>query len=197
MRRLGDLGEIAGFELRHAAAAGIDDLRLDAVAGEHGLHRLADARVVVVDETGRVEHRLAPGGGRGRVDRRRVAAGAHHKGAAVIFRQRGVAVDIGDLFEIGRVSRLSRSLPQFASGATKPRERAVAVGLAEFAARPAHAPFLVLDRAVAQHDMREIEIEFVRRHIGALRHEAHVAQRAGIGDLLVIADRHPVELAGR
>ena len=34
--------------------------------------------------------------------------------------------------------------------------------------------------------MRKIEVEFVRRDIGALCHEAHVAQRAGIDDRLEI-----------
>ena len=33
------------------------------------------------------------------------------------------------------------------------------------------------------------------RHIGALRHEAHVAQGAGLGDLAEFAARHFVELA--
>ena len=45
---------------------------------------------------------------------------------------------------------------------------------------------LGLDRAVAQHQMREIEIEFMRRHIGTFRHEAHVAERAGIDDRLEV-----------
>ena len=55
----------------------------------------------------------------------------------------------------------------------------------------------MLDRAVAQHQMREIDVELVRRHIGALRHEAHVAERAGVGDLAVVVDCDAVELAGR
>ena len=45
--------------------------------------------------------------------------------------------------------------------------------------------------------MREIEIEIVRRHIGALRQEAHVAQRAGVDDALEIAGLYVVQLARR
>jgi hypothetical protein len=43
--------------------------------------------------------------------------------------------------------------------------------------------------------MGKIEIEFMRRHVRALRHEAHVAERAGIDDGLEIAARHRIELA--
>src|SRR5262249_12858552 len=38
---------------------------------------------------------------------------------------------------------------------------------------------------------------FVRRHVGTLGHEAHVAERAGLLDLGVALLRHAVELAGR
>ena len=79
------LGEIAGLELRHLAALRVDHLGRDAVAGEHRAGRLADIRVVVVDEAGGVDDRLAPGGRSGLVNRRRRAAGAVDKGAAVIF----------------------------------------------------------------------------------------------------------------
>ena len=131
------------------------------------------------------------------IDLGRVALGARYEGAAVVFRQVGVAIDIGDLFE----KRPGQLVVALAAPIRQRREKArqcsVAVGLAQFAARPADPPLFVLDRPVAQHDMRKIEVEFVRRHIRALGHEAHVAQRAGVGDLLVVADRHAVELAGR
>ena len=42
--------------------------------------------------------------------------------------------------------------------------------------------------------MRKIDIEFVRRNVGALGHKAHVTERAGIRDLLVIGRCHCVEL---
>src|SRR5690349_4567152 len=43
--------------------------------------------------------------------------------------------------------------------------------------------------------MREVYIELVRRHVRALRHEAHVAERAGVSDLSVVGRRNRVELA--
>src|SRR5262249_17514596 len=54
-----------------------------------------------------------------------------------------------------------------------------------------------LDGPVPQHEMREVEGPFVRRHVRALGHEAHVAERAGLFDLAVVRLRHPVEFAGR
>ena len=50
---------------------------------------------------------------------------------------------------------------------------------------------------MTQHEMGEIERPFVRRHIGALGHETHVAERAGFLDLRVVFLLHAVELAGR
>jgi hypothetical protein len=72
---------------------------------------------------------------------------------------------------------------------------AIAVGLDELALRQRDASFLALDGPVAQHRVRKVDIELVRRHIGALRHEAHVAQGAGVGDLPVVGRRHRIELA--
>ena len=124
VRRLGDLGEIAGLQLRHAAAAGIDDLGLDAVAGEHRARRLADARIVVVDETGGVEHRLAPGGRRVAVDRAAGCGGrALTKVRPLYFGRAALRSTSVTFSSSGRVSLLSRLLPQLASGATKARQR--------------------------------------------------------------------------
>src|SRR2546423_1304547 len=83
-------------EQRHAAAAGIGHRRLDAILGEDRARRLADLRVIVVDEARREEDGLPLAeGGRGFIDRRRAALRAHRKGAAVEFRQRRLAVDAG------------------------------------------------------------------------------------------------------
>ena len=43
--------------------------------------------------------------------------------------------------------------------------------------------------------MRKVDVELMRRHIGALRHEAHVAEGAGVDDLLEVRARDRVELA--
>ena len=113
----------------------------------------------------------------------------------MIFRQRGVAVDARHLFEQRtgqRVVAVARPIGERRDHASQPP---VAVGLDQLALRQRNASLAVLDRPIAQHHMREIDIELVRRHIRALRHEAHVAERAGVGDFLVIGRRHRVELA--
>ena len=55
------------------------------------------------------------------------------------------------------------------------RNLAVAVGFGELAVGERHHALFRLDRAVAQHQVREIEVETVWRHVGAFRQEAHVA----------------------
>ena len=74
---------------------------------------------------------------------------------------------------------------------------AVAVGVGELAVDKADAVLARLDRAMTQHQMREIDRPFVRRHVGALGHEAHVAKRAGLFDLGVVRLLHAVDFAGR
>src|SRR5262249_23897963 len=146
--------------------------------------------------TGGVEHRLAAGSGGAPVDCRRRPLRPRDKGAAKVFRQLSVAVDIGDFFQ-------HRPGQRVVAGATPNRPRrhvfrqlAIAVGLAELTPGETHPALFELDRAVAQDHMREIDIELVRRHVRAFRHEAHVAERAGIGDLLILSGRHRIELTG-
>ena len=45
--------------------------------------------------------------------------------------------------------------------------------------------------------MREIEVEGMRRHIGAFGHKAHVAEGAGLDDFCVILLVDAIDLAGR
>src|SRR5204862_1115771 len=54
-----------------------------------------------------------------------------------------------------------------------------------------------LHRAMAQYEVREVDVPGVRRHVWALGHEAHVAERAGLFDFGVSLLRHAVDLAGR
>ena len=68
----------------------------------------------------------------------------------------------------------------------EPRDLAIAIGLGQFTLRQLRLALLGLDRPGAQHQMRKIEVEFMRRHIGAFRHETHVAERAGIDDRLEV-----------
>ena len=73
---------------------------------------------------------------------------------------------------------------------------AVAVGIGQLAMPPRNPSLLEFDRAVAQHQMGKVDIELVRRHIRAFGQKAHIAQRARIGDLLVIGRDHAIDLAG-
>ena len=80
---------------------GIDDLGLDAVLGQHRARGRADAGVVVVDEAGGVEHRLAlPKAGAAALTagalRARRGSRRSRRG---YFGRRGVAMDAGDLLE--------------------------------------------------------------------------------------------------
>jgi hypothetical protein len=64
---------------------------------------------------------------------------------------------------------------------------AVSVGRGQcFVAELRRRAFLELDRLGAQHQVREIEVPGVRRHVRALRHVADVAQVALVDDLPVV-----------
>ncbi len=122
------LGEVAALELGHAAATRIDDPGLDPVAGQDKAARLADTRIVVVDEARRIEHRPAAVRRRLGVDRGRGLLGPQGKGLAVELGQHrlqgrageGVAGVAGP---VGQARRQRRQL-------------AVAVGLAELGTQP-------------------------------------------------------------
>ena len=73
-----------------------------------------------------------------------------------------------------------------AKAGCNPRHAGIAVGLGQLLGAERRAVFLEFRCPVAQHQVREIQVELVRRHIGALGHEAHVAERAGIHDRLEI-----------
>src|SRR6185312_8141917 len=76
-------------------------------------------------------------------------------------------------------------------------EAAGAISVGKLALDEADALLARLHRAMAQHQVREVEIPGVGRHIGTLGHEAHVAERAGLLDLGEALLRHAVDLAGR
>ncbi len=71
---------------------------------------------------------------------------------------------------------------------------AIAIGLGQLRFQSAAQTLLILHRAIAQHQMGKIQIEFMRRDIGAFHHEAHVAQGAGIHDRLKIFRVNRVQL---
>ena len=83
---LRDLGDVALLELWHAAALRVNHAGLDAVVGQDRACRHANVRVVVVDEAGRVEHRLSSEARRLPVYLRRLFLVAQSEGAAVELR---------------------------------------------------------------------------------------------------------------
>ena len=52
--------------------------------------------------------------------------------------------------------------------------------------------FALLGRAIAKHQVREVEIEFVRWDIMTFRQETHVAERAGVDNRLEVFAIHSV-----
>jgi hypothetical protein len=115
----------------------------------------------------------------------------------VVLRQRGVAIDTGDFFHHRPGQPVVAIAGPVGERCDFAGELAVAVGAGQLALRKRHAAFLLLNRSITQHQVREIDIELVRWHIGALRHEAHVAERAGVGDLLKGGLWHAIQFAGR
>src|SRR5262249_27806994 len=107
-----------------------------------------------------------------------------------------VAMDVGDLLHHGPgdlVAALHRPIGQWRDGIA---ELAVAIGPRELA-RHAVAALAAgeLGIAVAQHQMREVEIELMRRHVGTFGHEAEVAERAGLDHAREVLALHVMQLA--
>ena len=57
-------------------------------------------------------------------------------------------------------------------------------------------PFFVLDRLGAQHEMRKVNIPWMRGNIRALRHEAHIAEVAAVRHLPEFLLLHAIQFAG-
>ena len=193
-RGLGDFADQPLLQLRHAAAMRMHDFRLDAIFRQHGERRLADGRIVIIAVAGGVEHGLATLGRTSFVARGRIGGDLGFERRARIFRQFGVAVEAGD-FLLKAAQRAAPARRPIGGAGDESRELAVAVGLGQFAVGEGYAVLLRLDGAIAQDQMRKVDVEFMRRHIGAFRHEAHVAERAGVDDLLEIRARDRVEFA--
>ena len=192
----GNTLDIAAFQLRHATAAGIDNLGFDAVLCHHVQCGLADFRVVVVAEAGGIEHGLATISGSIFIDLRRVRLCPAHKGTACTFRQICVAVDTGDAFHdrTGQaVLAVSRPVGQAGDSAT---QLTVAVGFLDLLFHERLAALLQLNGTMPEHEMRKVEIEFMRRNVGAFHHEAEIAKRAGIDDGFVIILCDAIDFAG-
>ena len=172
------------FQERHAATTRIGGFGFNAEMVQNRAGRHAGVRLVVVHETGREDRRLALSiGGGMRVHRSRLGFIGAHESLRCEFRQRRGLIDMRDL-----VHQWPRQLVVcFRAPVYERRQRhgqaAIAIhfgqlprgkiGLARFGFR----------HPMPQQQMRKIELERMRRHIRTLGHEAHVAQRAGFGDL--------------
>jgi hypothetical protein len=179
-----------------SAQDGIDDLGLDPVARQHRARRMADTRRVVVRETGGVEHRLAAVTRRFPVDLRRVLRGLLDEGLGGVFRQIGLAVDARELLHGTTCQTVLSVARPIGDARNMAGHAAVAVGLGDLALDESGAFALaLLDRAVAQHQMGEVDVPFMGRHIGAAHHETHVAQGAGIDHRLEAGAVHRVQFA--
>ena len=82
-----------------------------------------------------------------------------------------------------------------AQSGRQPRQLAVTVSLSHLLFDRGDFALGVLHRPVAQHQVREIQIELVRRHIGAFGQETHVAEGAGVDDRREIGALDRVEFA--
>ena len=129
------------------------------------------------------------------VDVRRPLGGARREGLAMEPGQGGGAMDAGDGLEQGPGQPVLLIARPVGERGDRARQPAVAVGLGEFDPGEAGLTGAMLDRPVAQHELGEIDIELMRRHIGAFGHEAHVAQGAGVDHRLEISAVHRIQLA--
>ena len=75
-------------------------------------------------------------------------------------------------------------------------EPAVAIGLDDLPSQPELLAVVPLGCAETQHQVREIDVPLMRRHVRALAHVTHVAEVAVVDDLPVHLARHAVEFAG-
>ena len=133
--------------------------------------------------------------------RRRVAAYAASQAAAralrVVLRQRRVALDAERALEQLAPDLRAVESVHCLGDDRNARDAAHGVGRAQdLVARARLAVFEVLHLR-AQHQVREVDVPFVRRHVRALRHVAHVAEIAVLDDGPVGLARHVVQLAAR
>ena len=115
----------------------------------------------------------------------------------MVLRQRRVAVNAEHALEklaseLRRVDRVDRLGHDRNAG-----ELADRVGRAQELVARARLAVLEAFHLRPQHEVREIDVPRMRRHVRALRHVAHVAEVAVLDDLPVRRSRNTVELAAR
>src|SRR5690606_33147411 len=70
----------------------------------------------------------------------------------------------------------------------------ITVDLCQLLVRKGRLALAIFDSTVAEHQMGEIEIKFVRGNIGTFDHETHVAEGAGIDDFLHVVSAQVIDL---
>jgi hypothetical protein len=191
--------EIALLQARHAAARFLLHENVgNLVVLEDPRQVVRDLRLVVVHEAGGEEGDLAGSAlavSHGELGTR---ARVRAEGLRAVFREPRIAVHAHHLLahgsqRLGRRCRVHRMHHD-----RNRRELAVAVGGGELAiAKVVRRAFAVLLRLVAQHQVREVDVPRVRRHVRTLDHVAHVAEVALVDDVLEARARHLLELALR
>ena len=185
--------EIAQFQFRHAAAGFFfHQPRGDLVVREHFQQIVTDARLVVIHVAGGINRRFARCA-LAIFDREFVVrsgiltecvAGVFRQDAVFVYAQYAVHDGARGRRFVQRVHRL-----HYDGNGCELTQR---IGTGEQLVAECSLAFFEFNRFRAQHQMREIEVPFMRRHIGALGHEAQVAQIALIYNLHVIFGLHPI-----
>ena len=149
---------------------------------------------VVVHEAGGIDRRLALAE-RGTV---RIGSGGRKIGRRlrIVARQLRVAVDPRHRLHQGAHRLVGARGRPVGEPSHRLCQLAVPIGQAQLLAHEIAAVTPPLGRAMAQHQVGEVDVEGMRRHVGALGHEAHVAKRAGVHDGLVGGLGHAIHLAG-
>ena len=165
---------------------------------EHGARGQAGHRLVVIDEAGGEERRLALAEGRRvGVRRNRRAAVRCDESAADEFGQFRMRID-AERFLHQRPRQavvLIRRPIRHRRQAT--HQRSVAVHLRQLPRGEAGLAVARLHHAVAQEKMGKVHLPGMRRHVRTFGHEAHVAKRAGFGDLGEILGLYAFDVFGR
>ena len=191
-----DAFDIAELELRHAAASLFLHQHVrDLVVLEQRDQVMAHHRLVVVGIAGGEDRDLA----------RRVLAVAHRECLCLGRRRselarrirRQLAVLVHAEHRLHRRARRFQSIHAVNSLSDNRdrRELAERIGGGEQPIAELN-PFAKLDCLRAQHHVGEVDVPRMRRHVGALRHVAEIAEVALVDHLPVVLFRHAVDLHG-
>ena len=171
----GNVGKVTSLQLRHAATFRIDQNGLDALLGQDSSGGERRVRLIVVDEAGGIERDLALAEGWTCGVRRN--RGFEQVGCCLgmVLRKLHLSINLGDgveQFAQGGILAGGRPVGEARDGLD---HLAVSVGHTELIANEVLLPGPALGRAITQDQVGDVDIEFVRRHVGTLGQETHVA----------------------